>query len=101
MTSTTKILMMWPWDRRCVQSEQTFLCVILKVKWLGASKNRPSVRPGYADDTFALFDDKKPASQFLRYLNSRHINIKFTIEFEEIDEIPVLDDILVKLTTLS
>ena len=58
-------------------------------------KQESSVSPGYADDTFALFDDKKSASQFLRYLNSRHI-IKFTIEFEEIDEIPVLDDILVK-----
>ena len=59
-------------------------------------KQESSVSPGYVDDTFALFDDKKSASQCLRYLNSRHINIKFTIEFEEIDEIPVLDDILVK-----
>ena len=59
-------------------------------------KQESTVSPGYVDDTFALFDDKKSASQFLRYLNSRHINIKLTIKFEEIDEIPFLDDILVK-----
>ena len=59
-------------------------------------KQESSVNPEFVDDTFALFDDKKSASQFLRYLNSRQINIKFTIEFEEIDEIPFLDDILVK-----
>ena len=52
-------------------------------KWVRTSKNRPSMWFRYADDTFALFDDKKSASQFLQYLNSRHKNVKFTIEFEE------------------
>ena len=50
----------------------------------------------YVDETFVLFDDKKSTSQFLQYLNSRHNNIKFTIEFEENGEISFLDDILVK-----
>ena len=64
-------------------------------KWVRISRNRPSVRFRYVDDTFALFDDRKSASQCLKYLNSRHNNIKFTIEFEENGEIRFLD-ILVK-----
>ena len=43
------------------------------------------------DDTFALSDERKSASEFLQYLNTRHNNIKFTIEFEENCEIPFLD----------
>ena len=65
-------------------------------KWVRTSKNRPSVWFRYADDAFALFDDKKSASQFLEYLNSRHNNVEFTIEFEQNDEIPFLDILLLK-----
>ena len=60
-------------------------------KWVRTSKNRLSVWFRYIDGTFAMSDDKKSASQFLQYFNSRHNNIKFTIEFEENGEIPLLD----------
>ena len=49
----------------------------------------------YADDTFSMFDSKDTANEFLKYLNGRHNSIKFTIEFEQAEEIPFLD-ILVK-----
>ena len=42
----------------------------------------------YVDDTFTMFDIKDTANEFLRYL-------RFTIEFEQDNEVPFLD-ILVK-----
>ena len=42
-----------------------------------------------------MFDSKDTACEFLQYLNSRRHSIKFTIEFEQDNEIPFLD-ILVK-----
>ena len=43
------------------------------------------------DNTFALFYIVASATRFLQYLNTRHPNINFTIEFEENHEIPFLD----------
>jgi len=40
---------------------------------------------------FSMFDSKDTASEFLTYLKSRHNSIKFTIEFEQVKEIPFLD----------
>ena len=42
-----------------------------------------------------MFDSKDTAKEFLKYFNGRHNSIKFTIEFEQAEEIPFLD-ILVK-----
>ena len=53
--------------------------------------NQPTIWFRYVDDTFNLFKNKNDALSFLRYLNGRHNNIKFTIEFEQNDEIPFLD----------
>ena len=64
-------------------------------KWVMTGNIQPSIWFRYVDDTFTMFDNKIAANQFLRYLNSRHNNIKFTIEFEENDQIPFLD-ILIK-----
>ena len=64
-------------------------------KWVFNSKGRPSIWFRYVDDTFTLFDSKSNALQFLQYLNSCHVNIKFTIEFEENNVIPFLD-VLIK-----
>ena len=38
-----------------------------------------------------MFDNKDKANEFLSFLNSRHDSIKFTIEFEEDNKIPILD----------
>ena len=64
-------------------------------KWVFNASVRPSFWYRYVDDTFTMFDSKDTAKEFLRYLNSRHNSIKFTIEFEQDNEIPFLD-ILVK-----
>jgi len=42
-----------------------------------------------------MFNNKDSANEILQYLNSRHNNIKFTIEFEHDNEIPFFD-ILIK-----
>ena len=66
-----------------------FMCHF-EEKWVFNSKGRPSIWFRYVDDTFTLFDSKSNALQFLQYLNSCHVNIKFTIEFEETNVIPFL-----------
>ena len=53
--------------------------------------NCPTVWFRYVDDTFTLFRNKDTVIKFLHYLNSRHVNIQFTIEFEQNQEIPFLD----------
>ena len=45
----------------------------------------------YVDDTFALFRNDYDADCFLEFANSRHPNIKFTIEKEESDKLSFLD----------
>ena len=64
-------------------------------KWVLNNNTRPSIWFRYVDDTFTLFDNINAANQFLHYLNSCHVNIKFTVEFEENNTISFLD-ILIK-----
>ena len=45
----------------------------------------------YVDDTFVLFNDKSHAQLFLDYINSKHNNIKFTMECEVNNSISFLD----------
>ena len=59
-----------------------FMCHFEK-KWVLNYTGRPSIWFRYVDDTFTLFDSKNNAIQFLQNLNSCHVNIKFTIEFEK------------------
>ena len=67
-----------------------FMCNF-EEKWVANVDSRPSIWFRYVDDTFALFDNVASATRFLQYLNTRHPNINFTIEFEENHEIPFLD----------
>ena len=61
-------------------------------KGVRTSESRPSAWFRYVHDTFGHFScDRKSASQFLKHLNSHHIDIKFTIDFEENSEISFLD----------
>ena len=50
----------------------------------------------YVDDTLAVFDNKDNALLFLKYLNSFHPSIKFTMECEEDDKLAFLDLLIIK-----
>ena len=45
----------------------------------------------YVDDTFCLFNPDRDATVFLDYINSRHHNIKFTMEKQINYKLPFLD----------
>ena len=51
----------------------------------------------YVDDIFCLVKNEKEAVKFLEFLNTRHENIKFTMEKEENEKIPFLDVSIKKL----
>jgi len=71
-----------------------FMCHF-EEKWVMSGQVCPLCWYRYVDDTFSMFENKDTANGFLQYLNSRHNCIEFTIEFEQDNEIPLLD-ILVK-----
>ena len=58
---------------------------------------KPNYYKRYVDDTFVLFDDPNKSSLFLNYLNSKHPNIKFTIETENEEKLPFLDILITRL----
>ena len=62
-----------------------FMCDF-EEKWVMSNGARPTIWYRYVDDTFALFQNKDTAVQFLS-----HKNIQFTAEFEQGQEIPFLD----------
>ena len=45
----------------------------------------------YVDDTFCLFNSDRDATIFFDYINSRHPNIKFTMEKQVNHKLPFLD----------
>ena len=60
--------------------------------WLEQYKgDKPLFYQRYVDDIFAVFNNENDADQFLLYLNSKHSNIKFTIEKEKNRILPFLD----------
>ena len=52
---------------------------------------RPLFYRRYVDDTFLLFRSQVHADNFLNYVNNIHRNIKFTIEYENNNQLPFLD----------
>ena len=52
---------------------------------------RPSFYRRYLDDTFAIFSSEHEANQFFNFINSAHPNIKFIMEKEHNNSLPVLD----------
>ena len=50
----------------------------------------------YVDDTLVAFENKTDATKFLRYLNSLHNNLEFTIEQENNNVIPFLDLLIIR-----
>ena len=72
-----------------------FLCHYEKI-WLDECplSFKPLVYKRYVDDTFLLFRDPEQIPKFLAYLNTRHKNIKFTVELEKDNSLPFLDTLL-------
>ena len=62
-------------------------------KWLNdcPSSFKPAFYRRYIDDTFMLFRKKSHVESFLKYLNSKHDNIKFTCELEFKQSLNFLD----------
>ena len=52
---------------------------------------RPSFYRRYVDDTFVTFENKEQSLSFLNFINSKHPNIKFTMEEEHNKQLPFLD----------
>ena len=50
----------------------------------------------YVDDIFWIFKTSEQADKFLDFLNTRHKNIKFTIEKEQDQKLPFLDVLITK-----
>jgi hypothetical protein len=48
----------------------------------------------YVDDIFCVFNNVADVSPFLEFLNSRHPNIKFTVEYEVNGKLPFLDTLV-------
>ena len=51
----------------------------------------------YVDDVFAIFKNEDEASIFLKYLNTHHKNIQFTMDTENGKKLNLLDVIVHKL----
>lgn len=48
----------------------------------------------YVDDIFATLKDKSSADEVLKFINTRHPNLKFTIEHEQNNKLPFLDTLV-------
>ena len=77
-----------------------FLCHHEKI-WLDDCPlaYKPILYKIYVNDTFLLFRKPEHASTFLAYLNSKHPNIKFTMELESNDRLSFLDTTVTKNAT--
>ena len=69
-----------------------FLCFHEQI-WLNDCPEdfKPVYYRRYVDDIFALFRSPDHLEKFIKYLNSKHKNIKFTYEKESNDSLPFLD----------
>ena len=59
--------------------------------WLKNCNSPPIFYRRYVDDIFCLVKNETEANSFLTYLNSKHANIKFTVEHEKDKKLPFLD----------
>ena len=59
--------------------------------WLDEYSSPPIFYKRYVDDIITAFKTENEADKFLEYLNSRHPNIKFTMEKQQNNQISFLD----------
>ena len=65
-----------------------FMCNLEKIIFQNEKPNfKPVFYRRYVDDTFAVFTKKDDAKLFLNYLNNLNLNITFTKEMEENNQI--------------
>ena len=71
--------------------------IIMKIFWLTEclSQFKPKIYRRYVHNIFVLFKCKEHLKLFLSYINSKHKNIKFTFETEDLNNFSFLD---VKIT---
>ena len=69
-----------------------FFAIIEKI-WLNEcpSQIKPIVYRRYVDDIFVLFKSKEHLKLFVNYMNSKHNNIKFTFQTEDLNNFSFLD----------
>ena len=69
-----------------------FMCYHEKL-WLRECPDhfKPVFYTRYVDDTFVLFRDESHYKLFLNYINSKHVNINFTVETESSNSLSFLD----------
>ena len=57
---------------------------------------KPRYYKRYVDDTFLIFDHHSHVQLFLDYVNSKHPNIRFTMEMEIDSKLPFLDVLITR-----
>ena len=69
------------------------LLVYYESKWLEDCPQQFKLQfyRGYVDDIFVMFKKKDHVKRFLRHINSRHLNIKFSCKDEKDNKISFLD----------
>ena len=57
---------------------------------------KPSFYRRFVDDTFVTFNRQEAAFKFLKFINNKHPNIKFTMDTEQDNKLPFLDLLITK-----
>ena len=84
-------LMVWQWFSPRTLPSQPFLWVTTKGSGLITTRAPALNYCRHVDDMLCLFNNEHDALLFFNYINSQHINIKFTMEREENHQLPFLD----------
>ena len=86
----------YQWDLHWVPSLQIYSWVIMERNWLQElDMGKVLLYRRYVDDIFCMFKNDIDAEKFFKYLNSKHSNIRFTMEKGTNKFLPFLD-VLVK-----
>ena len=66
-------------------------------KWLESEEGkRVLFYKRYVDDIFCILQNENEAENFSEFLNTRHVNLEFTIETEKLNKLPFLDILIQK-----
>ena len=68
----------------------------VRLNWILNVKPQPRVLFSYVDDMFCVFYGKDELELFFVKINSVHVNIQFTKELEQHNQLPYLDVLVTK-----